>query len=258
MTTLTGTFAIETDQVLGAGATGATGPAGPTGPAGSLFSRRTIYAAGASGTHVCDARTTAVRAFGVGGGSAGGGADATASNCELGSGGGDGGYFEKAFAVTGSDTITYAVGVGGTGVLAASGNVGTPTTVVHAGSSTSCATSSGPGGNRGGVGTAMVVMYGGLQGTATGGDINGGGAAGSIGMRVSAIHGLAPDGATSVLGGGGKGTRSTSSVSGDGGDATVPGSGGGGAANFNNSPSAGNRGGHGCGGLLILDEFGAA
>jgi hypothetical protein len=90
-----------------------------------------------------------------------GGSGSTQSGANF-SGGGGGGYCVTGpFAVTGGNTLTYSVGVGGAGVSSGSGNAGTLSLVV---SGTQVITTMSAGG--GGGGTSVV---GGAGGVASGG-----------------------------------------------------------------------------------------
>jgi hypothetical protein len=194
---------------------------------------RTLQKFTSSGTFTIPANITSTKVTVVGGGGAGGGS--TAAN--NGGGGGSGSIAIKYLSgLTPGNTLTVTVGAGGTGISAATGNVGSASSI-SSGTQT-ISTVSAPGG--GGGFQIAAQSPGGAGGVvATGGDINGGGASGT--NSTGAVSG---GGGPTFLGGPGN------PASGGPGNAALAntGSGGGGAG-----VGASTAGGAGGSGIVIFE-----
>jgi len=148
---------------------------------------------------------------------AGGGGGSLGSATNGGAGGGGGGYAIKTIAVTGGNTLSYAVGAAGalrTG-SAGAGNPGSSSTVSGTVSGGSVSISSTGGGGGGGSG------IGGAGGGASGGDTNTAGnpgenrdgtLSGNGGDSALATGGVAPSGPGDVPGAGGAGGNLTNDI----------------------------------------------
>jgi hypothetical protein len=132
----------------------------------------------------------------------GGGGAGEAKNVSVGSGGGGAAQFIKTLGVTGGNTLSYAIGVGGTALFSGfgAGTNGTDSTVSGTVSGGSISADAGGG-------VAGSVSAGGAGGTATGGDTNTSGATGGgIGVGTGGTAGGTGGGtANNPPGGGGSG-----------------------------------------------------
>lgn len=195
-----------------------------------------------SGTYVRSAGAVSGIVIGIGGGGGGGNSSNTgAANVSVGYGGGSGSSFEHYFAALPA-TQAYTIGAGGAGVGAAGG----------ATAFGSLNAPGGLGGNSTNAAPPFLVTGGVDGGLATGGNImvtqgqqGGGGQA----LNTSAF--VSGAGAPSRFGGGG---RSLGTVTSGGFSAGSPGAGGGGA--ITGTSSAGQTGGSGGAGLILVYEFG--
>lgn len=211
--------------------------------AGRLLSRQ-ILTSGTTYTTPTGVRR--IRVIAVGGGGAGGGATSTVSGqVSFGNGGGAAGYCEKIIDNP-SASYTYAIGAGGTGVSAASGNNGGDTTF---GTGPILTAGKGFGGGLVTAGSSQQVQNGGLGGSATGGDINIPGMVGKSLLRFSATEGYAGEGGSGPLGTGGKPNAGSAQ---NGFDAQGWGAGGGGALSSNDPAFVG---GAGTQGVIIVEEY---
>lgn len=196
------------------------------------------------------ALTSAVEVEVVGGGAAGGGAQATSgTNVSLGPAGGSGAYGRGRFS-SGFSGATITVGAAGAGASGVAGGNG--------GVSSFGALLSAPGGIGGAQGVLQAPPYS-LQNFNTAAApsganlISAGGAPGGIAVATSSSQGASGYGASSVWGGGGRpaGYGTNTSVAGNAG--TAPGAGGsGGTSGATASASAG---GNGAAGMVIVREY---
>lgn len=187
-----------------------------------------------NGTFTIPVGVTAVKVSVIAAGGAGGGGANTPVN---GGGGGSGGLGLKWLsALTPGNTLTVAVGAGGTGVSAGVGNTGGDSSISSGTQAITTVTA------KGGVGgdAAGAASQGGAGGaTGTNGDINAGGNTG-----MTTLGTVGGSGAGSHLGGGGKGGNG-----GVGNPASAPGGGGGGGGT-----GGGNVvGGAGANGVVIFE-----
>lgn len=146
-----------------------------------------------SGTFTIPATVNKVKVTVVGAGGAGGGSN----GANAGAGGGAGGMAIKWLSgLTPGNTLTVTIGAGGTGVSAANGNPGNPSSVASGTQTISTITGNGGGF---GSGNAGANTGGGNGASATGGDIN------VTGSQAPGLWGtgMGNDGANSVYGAGG-------------------------------------------------------
>lgn len=189
------------------------------------------------GTFTIPAGVTALKVSVVGAGGAGGGATTTAN--ASGTGGFGGGAAVKWLSgLTPGNTLTVAVGTGGTGVANGAGNSGGNSSVSSGTQTISTITGSGGGG---GATTGNIVLFSG--GTATGGDQNITGGS-PTSMLVNYCN-AGSVGGTSIFSGGGAGGFTGAGVAG-----TNPGAGGGGAGGGAGGTVAG---GAGANGIVIFE-----
>ena len=183
-----------------------------------------------------------------GGGGAGSGTDTAVGQSGGGGGGGAGGYAEKVFSVSPSTAYTYAIGSGGSGVLADNGGAGGNTTFTVGGTTVTAAQGAG---NNGDSNSATIFADGVINTTAsTNGDLNGASSIGTAGVTMTALLAVSGQGGSNMLGGGGN-SRNTQ---GDGNAAIAnTGGGGGGSCTLNNGGQQ--TGGNGAAGLIIVDEY---
>jgi hypothetical protein len=214
---------------------------------GSLV-KTTVLTAGT--TLVLGATTKNVRVRLRGGGGGGGGSQTQAAAAAASAGGAQGGYAERYFTgVTPGATLTYAIGVGGTGGLSTNGNGtagGNTTITVNAAAVTA---NGGPGGSAFGIGLAGAASStgGSAPALSTSGDLNGSGMPGNPGIQFSATAGISGSG-------GGEGAGRGSAVAGAG-VAGLANTGGGGSGALMLNGSASVVGGSGAAGFIILDEY---
>lgn len=191
-----------------------------------------------SGTFTIPAGITAVKATVVGAGGAGGGATTTANASGTGGFGG-GAAIKWLSGLTPGNTLTVAVGTGGTGVANGTGNAGGNSSVSSGTQTISTITGSGGGG---GATTGNIVFFSG--GSGTGGDLNISGGS-PTSMLVNYCN-AGSVGGTSIFSGGGAG-----GFTGAGAAGTNPGAGGGGAGAGAGGAVAGGAGANG----LVLFEW---
>lgn len=187
----------------------------------------------------------AIKVMCIGGGGGGAGATAAASAACAGGGGAGGSTTTGWFDVTGSATLTYAVGAAGAAGAAANGTGG-------AGGSTTFSTLTAPGG-AGGLGmtsgTTEAFAVGGAAGAVgSGGSINTQGDGGYHSQRVSGTLAISGHGGSGPFGGGAKETT----TAGAGGAGLAPGAGGAGAVS---TSASGFAGGAGAAGMIVVEEF---
>lgn len=177
----------------------------------------------------------------VGGGGQGGGSNVTAG--QVGGGGGSGGVVVGFFTYVDTvNSMTYAIGAGGSGAgTNANGTSGGDTTATY--NATVYTAGLGTGGT--------VNSGGGAGGTATGGTLNLPGAAGENGGVMAATSNYTGDGADTPLGYGMGGNMPVNSSGATGSAAT--GYGAGGSGGRNGTGTAARAGGAGSGGLLIIE-----
>jgi hypothetical protein len=189
-----------------------------------------------------------VECIGAGGGG-GGTAITDGTQHASGAGGGGGGYARKVFHASELPaTCTLTVGAGGTSAAGAAGQAGGATTFAGTGL-TSVVANGGGGGALGTATTATVRANGGLGGGATGGDVvaagsDGGGAMVLTGQRVASGFG----GAASTMSGGARSTVGAGATGRNWG-------GGGSGASTGPNEAAGQPGGTGANGVIILTEY---
>ncbi|WP_121356803.1 glycine-rich domain-containing protein [Flavisolibacter nicotianae] len=196
--------------------------------------------------------TSAIAIELTGGGGGGGGTIATTNNnASCGAGGGSGAQVKKYISSLPLGPFTYSIGTGGSGGTTAGGNGdnGGSTSIVINGVTYTAPGGSGGSGSTSDAATALFVSGGSGASVGTNGDINGAGQPGDNGMRLSGTVVASGAGASSPYGGGGT-SRTATSV---GMTATAYGSGGSGAAAI--GAVAGQTGGAGSAGVIIIYEY---
>ena len=200
-----------------------------------------------SGTYGASAGTKSAIVEIVGGGGGGGGSGTTNASQVSSGAGGAAGSFVRHFVGTMPATAAFTIGAGGAG--GAAGATG------GAGGTTSILGLTAPGGN-GGLSVASAPPYMLIGGTpggiGTGGSImNAQGQAGSAAFALATGAFISGGGGPSIYGGGGPGLGTSTSA---GNSALSPGAGGGGG--ICGSSTAGQSGGPGAAGSLVVYEFG--
>lgn len=202
-----------------------------------------------SGTWTRPSGITKVIVEVIGGGGGGGGSDNTGSGQGgFAGGGGGGGFAKKLVDVSSIASSTITIGAKGTGGAAGGLNDGTNGGDSSWADGTNTVTGAGGKGGK----TAQVAVTarggGGAGGLGSGGDVNGAGDPGGFGFGTGGV-GFGGVGGGSALGGGAASAENNN----DGNDATTPGAGGGGAAEI--GAAAGQAGGDGAAGIVIVWEF---
>lgn len=197
----------------------------------------------------------------LGGGGGGGGAGASASvTTSTGGGGGAGGYARKVFTaatIGASKAVTIgAAGAAGSAGGATGGTGGTGGTT-SVGATLISATGGVGGTGASAQGTNEVGVTGGAGGVGSLGDFNTNGAPGGMGLGVNVVGTFAfafsGAGASSIYGGGGISATVGTGSGASGNAATLYGSGGSGGVMSNQN--AGQTGGAGSAGLVIITEY---
>lgn len=221
-----------------------------------LLLRQTLINVAGAGNHVCLPQATHAETSICGGGGAGGGANAAVGQASVGGGASAGGTAVVLLDLVagGSLVIPYVIGAGGLGVVGTSGNPGNDSTVTYNG--ITYTGGRGLGSIASTSGTTVQILGCVQGGVALNGTRNIPGGPPTVAIRETATSGVGGNGGSTLLALGPAGSSSPigSSASADGIDAIL-GCGGSGAVNFNDNPVAGNRGGHGGTGWLLVSEF---
>lgn len=200
----------------------------------------------ANGTYTPTPGTTAIIVDVVGGGGAGGSVGATAAG-QLGVGGGGGaGGHARSYLTTGFSGVSMTIGAGGVG--------GAPSTGGGTTSFGALLQATGGGAGSGANGTPPpYVTINGYGGVGSGGNVsNGKGGDGLPGLGIASGSFIAGAGGMSFVGMGASGQPTTTAP---GVAATIAGAGG--SAALNGASSAGQTGGNGAAGEIVVYEFGA-
>lgn len=224
--------------------------------AGMFFLRQTLIQVAGAGNHVCLPQATHAECFITGSGGAGGGANAAAGNASVGGGASAGGTAKVLLDLIagGSLTIPYVIGAQALGVIGAAGPDGNNSTITY--NAVVYTGGKGIGSIPTVSGNTILFLGVVLGGVALNGDVNFPGGCGGIAVREGGTSGVAGNGGSSLLAQGPAGASAplTSNASANGNDAIL-GCGGSGAVNFNDAPAAGNRGGNGGIGWLLVNEY---
>ena len=220
----------------------------------------------ASGTYTPTAGTTRAFVYCTGGGGGGGGCISSGPNNSSGSGGNGGGTYCGLFAIDSTKVGTVAIGVGGTGSSATTGNTGGSTTFLFPSTGTPSATITGPGGF-GGIGKTVSndnsvtfpnTSFTTPSGTAINAVLIGGfpvvGQAGSPGIMLVADSGCSGAGGNSMFGNGAQGVKIDNANTAISGNTNAANTGGGGSGGIRTSGSTGS-GGTGGSGVVIIMEY---
>jgi len=225
---------------------------GATGGGGGGLIAMVTFTANGNFTKATYPTLTSIKVRLVGGGGGGGGAAASAANqASQGTGGGGGGYCEKVYLaadLAASEPVVIGSGGGG-GPIGAAGTAGGNTTfkgLIGEGGS--------PG--AGGPSALSTTNSGGLGGSGTGGDLNIDGGDGGMsrvfqGGTTSYPNNAAYGGASQM---GGSRRASSGTTGAAGGSGKLYGGGGTGATSVNGS--AGNTGGIGANGVVMIEVYG--
>lgn len=223
---------------------------------GMFFLRQTLIQVPGAGNHVCLPQATHAECFVTGSGGAGGGANAAAGNGSVGGGASAGGTAKVLLDLIagGSLTIPYVIGAQALGVIGAAGPDGNNSTITY--NAVVYTGGKGIGSIPTASGNTILFLGVVLGGVATNGDVNIPGGCGGISVREGGTSGCGGNGGSSQLAQGPAGASAplTSNASANGNDAIL-GCGGSGAVNFNDAPAAGNRGGNGGTGWMLVNEY---
>lgn len=191
---------------------------------------------------------------GIGAGGAGGGTGATSAIQVSAAAGGGGGSFAKKYLFSNLGTHTVAVGAGGTGVSAGTGNNGAVTTFKDTASTTVLSAGGGSGGEGAPAVTAAsptIPASGGAGGASGTGDAAYAGQPGVGAITVDQTNVLPGSGGMAARGGGG-GLGARGNVSGVAGGVY----GGGGSGTGSGVSQAAKTGGAGANGVLVVEAYG--
>lgn len=208
-----------------------------------------ILTTGTGSTYTPTAGTTEIWVECIGGGGGGGGAQFSSPNGAVG-GGGAGGSYAALLYTTAGKTFTYTVGGGGGGGSTAGGAGSSGGSTTFSDGTTTLTACGGGGGNGMTAGSTVLATAGGIRlGTSSNGSLMIDGQAGHHGIRTAATTGFGGAGGSAARCGGGGGEKGSTGTGQAGGQY---GGGGGGAAAFS---SAGQVGGNGFAGVIVVWEF---
>ena len=219
-----------------------------------------VFTSGVGATYTTPTGVKAIIVELVGGGGGGGGVGATPAVTQPGGGGGGGGggaYTRKLY-VGPAATYTYTVGTGGGGgAIAGTGTAGNATTFNNAGTMVTAPGGSGGVGSPAPAGAIGSAAQGGAGGAAgANGDFMATGGVGAPGCSIRYVS-FSGHGGNSVFGGGARALVAANAATTTAGNAgVVYGGGGGGGLNLSvGAVEAGQTGGAGANGIIIVYEY---